>query len=231
MKQLFFYILFGLLLTSCTALRQAVRPSEKITSSATASAEPEFVEGIEIRPDGSPAETNAKSNGKTSAQNFSIKNTAAFSSPLENYSLSQFKYAIKLDVPVELLQNRSLYDFIEKWWGTRYRMGGTTSKGIDCSAFAQTLLLSVFSFQLPRTTREQYKIVQHISEPLLKEGDLVFFSTVRRGVSHVGVYLHNNKFVHASTSSGVMISDLNDSYWGKRYIGAGRVITTALLKP
>lgn len=213
----------GLLFASCSSLKKVFQPKENQPAAATK--QPKFIEGIEIKP------AQEKSTGKTSAQNFSIKNTAAFSSPLENYSLNQFKYAIKLDVPVEILQNKFLYDFIEEWWGTRYRLGGTTTKGIDCSAFVQTLLLSVFSFQLPRTTREQYKTVQQISESLLKEGDLVFFSTVRKGVSHVGVYLHNNKFVHASTSGGVMISDLSETYWSNRYLGAGRVLTATLPKP
>jgi lipoprotein Spr len=108
--------------------------------------------------------------------------------------------------------------------GTRYRLGGTTKDGIDCSALMQTLFSSLYGVTLPRTAREQYKFSQRISRTELKEGDLVFFNTIG-GVSHVGMYLQNNKFVHASTN-GVTISDLYDEYWSRKFIGVGRVDTT-----
>jgi lipoprotein Spr len=75
---------------------------------------------------------------------------------------------------------------------------------------------------LPRTAREQYKASERISRTELKEGDLVFFNT-RGGVSHVGIYLQNNKFIHASVSNGVVVSDMFDAYYLKRYVGAGRM--------
>ncbi|HEY8398082.1 MAG TPA: NlpC/P60 family protein, partial [Flavihumibacter sp.] len=112
--------------------------------------------------------------------------------------------------------------FIEEWWGTRYRYGGNTKQGIDCSAFTCNLASSVFGKQLPRTARQQFDAAQKIPAEYLQEGDLVFFNT-RGGISHVGVYLRNNKFVHASTSGGVMISDLNEEYFRKRFVGAGRL--------
>jgi lipoprotein Spr len=101
-------------------------------------------------------------------------------------------------------------------------MGGTTKKGIDCSAFSGTLLSSVYSFDVPRTAREQYKICQIINQDELMAGDLVFFNT-RGGVSHVGVYLTDNNFVHSSSSQGVMISSLTDNYYAKKFISGGRV--------
>ncbi|MBM3440431.1 MAG: hypothetical protein FJX94_06175, partial [Bacteroidetes bacterium] len=144
---------------------------------------------------------------------------------MDGYSPLQFKYAMRMDVPVENVDHLPLYNFIEEWWGAPYRLGGSTRTGIDCSAFVQTLMLGVFSLQLPRTSREQKTFAQQIDDTERKEGDLVFFSTSRSGaITHVGIYLHNNKFVHASTSSGVMISDLTDDYWSKRYRGAGRVM-------
>jgi lipoprotein Spr len=76
---------------------------------------------------------------------------------------------------------------------------------------------------LPRTAQDQYNSCDKVVVEDLKEGDLVFFKTYSRGVSHVGIYIANNKFVHASSSEGVTISDLNDAYWQPRYIGAGRV--------
>ena len=142
------------------------------------------------------------------------------SAKIENASKIQIKYALLLDTEVEQLQNTTLYAGIDEWLGTRYRLGGTTKDGIDCSAFVQILYITQFGINIPRTAREQYDVTQRISRTDLKEGDLVFFNT-QGGVSHVGMYLQNNKFVHAS-SSGVTISDLFDPYWERRFIGVGR---------
>jgi lipoprotein Spr len=139
---------------------------------------------------------------------------------VENASKLQIKYALLLDIEIEQIQNVNLYAGIDEWWGTKYRLGGTTKSGIDCSAFVQLLYVTQYGINLPRTAREQYDATQRISRTNLKEGDLVFFNT-QGGVSHVGIYLQNNKFVHAS-SSGVTISDLFDEYWERRFIGVGR---------
>ncbi|MGV3657857.1 MAG: C40 family peptidase [Chitinophagaceae bacterium] len=141
---------------------------------------------------------------------------------VEKASALQLKYSILLDTEVEQVQNASLFEAIDEWYGTRYRYGGTTKNGIDCSAFVQVMFSTVLGIALPRTAREQYGATRRIQEDEeLMEGDLVFFNTTG-GVSHVGVYLQNNKFVHAATSGGVMISDLDEAYWSKRFIGAGR---------
>ncbi len=145
-----------------------------------------------------------------------------FTGTIETSTWLQFKYALLTDVPVEALGNASLLNYMEEWYGTPYRYGGATKKGIDCSAFSAGLLAAVFNIVLPRTAREQFETTDRIEKYELHEGDLVFFNT-RGGISHVGVYLLNNKFVHASLSSGVMISDLGEDYFVKRYIGAGRV--------
>jgi cell wall-associated NlpC family hydrolase len=76
---------------------------------------------------------------------------------------------------------------------------------------------------ISRTCREQYADTRRIKKSQLQEGDLVFFKTRGKSISHVGIYLRNNKFIHASTSSGVMISDLNEDYFDARYAGAGRI--------
>lgn len=141
---------------------------------------------------------------------------------IETLSSTQFKYAMMMDVDVEELTNKDLYRFIDDWYGTHYRMGGTTKKGIDCSAFSGTLMSSIYTFSVPRTAREQYKICERLDKENLMTGDLVFFNT-RGGVSHVGVFLANNRFVHASSSKGITISNLNDSYYSKRFISGGRI--------
>lgn len=133
----------------------------------------------------------------------------------------QFKYSILLNTEVERLENLDLYKVIDEWLGTPYKIGGMTQRGIDCSGLSRNLAFGAFKIDLPRTAREQKAACVSISNEELKEGDLVFFNT-RGGVSHVGMYLHNNKFVHASTSYGVIISDLSESYWNRRYLGAGR---------
>lgn len=145
-----------------------------------------------------------------------------FSGTIETSSWLQFKYALLTDVPVEALDNMNLLTYMEDWYGTPYHYGGSTKKGIDCSAFSSGLMAAVFNILLPRTAREQYETTDRIEKYELHEGDLVFFNT-HGGISHVGIYLINNKFVHASVTSGVMISDLGESYFVKRYIGAGRV--------
>jgi lipoprotein Spr len=137
-------------------------------------------------------------------------------------TMEQFRYAILLNTEVEYLSNKELYRLIHAWWGTPYKIGGMTQRGVDCSAFVQTVMAGSYELALPRTAKEQKEMATPLERNELREGDLVFFNT-RGGVSHVGIYLHNNKFVHASTSGGVTISDLGEAYWAKRYLGAGRV--------
>ena len=131
------------------------------------------------------------------------------------------KYATILDIEVEKLTNRKLIDYVHQWWGTPYRIGGTSKTGIDCSGFVRGLVSDTYGLDLPRSSREQAHYCKRIGKTEVKEGDLVFFSSGRH-ISHVGMYLANNKFVHASTSMGVIISDLDEPYWKRRYLYAGR---------
>lgn len=151
---------------------------------------------------------------------------SSFEMTLETFLPFQFKYAIMLNESVEKVTNVALYKTIDEWYGTRYRYGGTSHRGIDCSAFMQVLSQYSFGWMLPRTAREQYASLTRISQDELKEGDLVFFNTTG-GISHVGMYLQNGKFIHSSTSQGVAISSLDDKYWKARFVGARRALQQA----
>ncbi|HET8807983.1 MAG TPA: NlpC/P60 family protein [Methylophaga sp.] len=106
-----------------------------------------------------------------------------------------------------------LYQQYEKWYGTPYRIGGNSRSGIDCSGFVQATYRDLFGINLPRTTSQQFRSGPHVNRADLQPGDLVFFRHGR----HVGIYLENQKFLHASTSNGVMISDIRNPYWTRHY--------------
>lgn len=127
-----------------------------------------------------------------------------------------------LNVNESQLKNKSLYHFIVDWYGTPYKFGGNNQNGIDCSGFTNILFNEIYNIQLPRISRDIAEKVKRKYTKDLKEGDLVFFSFGNSGVvNHVGVYLHNNHFVHASTSRGVIISNLSEPYYGDFLVKCG----------
>ncbi len=123
----------------------------------------------------------------------------------------------------ELRVKKDLKKEINDWIGTPYKYGGTNKSGVDCSGLVNAIFLEVYDIKLPRTSKSIYTACEHIKMKDLQEGDLVFFDYNGKGVSHVGIYLNNNKYVHASASQGVVISDLENEFVKKRIVGAGRV--------
>lgn len=116
-----------------------------------------------------------------------------------------------------------LNNHYQDWKGTPYRLGGDSKFGIDCSAFVQITMQSVYNQSLPRTTAQQQYSGTKISYSELQQGDLVFFKTGKK-VRHVGVYVGGRQFMHASASKGVIISRLDNPYWADAYWHARRVL-------
>lgn len=149
--------------------------------------------------------------------------TDAYKAKSINSGSIKERYASLLNVKQKELDNDKLYRFIDDWIGVPYRNGGMDKKGVDCSGFTFLLEKEVFNKELPRTARSMANEVKRKYENQLEEGDLIFFDFEGQKFSHVGVYLHNNKFVHASTSKGVIISDLKDVWYYKYFTRGGSV--------
>jgi cell wall-associated NlpC family hydrolase len=158
----------------------------------------------------------------TSCKSKKILTDASKAKSVSQGSLTE-RYAALLNVNEKDLVNEELYSFIDSWMGVPHRLGGMDKKGIDCSGFAYLLEKDVYGRSLTRTAKSMAEEVKRKYEQELKEGDLVFFDFEGQKYSHVGVYLHNNKFVHASTSKGVIISDLKDPWYYKYFSRAGSI--------
>lgn len=121
------------------------------------------------------------------------------------------------------LHSRPLYRFITDWAGVKYRLGGLDKRGIDCSGFALLLNKEIYGVNLPRRSADQAGMIKEKNQQQLEEGDLVFFSFGGNGIDHVGIYLNHGFFVHASTTRGVIVDDLNLPAYQHVLIKAGPV--------
>jgi murein DD-endopeptidase / murein LD-carboxypeptidase len=127
-------------------------------------------------------------------------------------------------VTAKNFDQQKMMDAILAWMGTPYELGGNSKSGIDCSGFTQHIFKESAGMDLPRTTETQVKLGSPVSQDELKFGDLIFFNTTGQNPSHVGIYIGDDMFAHASVSFGVTLSSLYSSYYKKRYTEARRVI-------
>lgn len=144
-------------------------------------------------------------------------NLEAISSSLAGF-ISSPEFANSMD------KDEVMYKIIE-YINTPYLWGGTSKRGIDCSAFIQTVFYQALGLALPRTSLEQSGVGEPIEVSDLKFGDLVFFDTMRKGrVTHVGMYLGNGFFAHSGSRTGVAVASLDDEFYSRTYLKARRVI-------
>jgi cell wall-associated NlpC family hydrolase len=233
MKNRFILLLLIIDLYGCNVFRPASRNTDNLSvpannQGATTKSKPVFIQDISTDP---VTNTSTKSGNIIPVKGGPAAGNPVSGKPMshpvgsEDYNQLKFKYSILTNTPFEDLSNLRLLIFMDQWYGVPYHYGGTSREGIDCSAFSSLLLSSVYSeSQLPRMSADQYKATRRIPKKDLQEGDLVFFHTYGKGhrVTHVGVYLYNNRFIHASVA-GVQISDMGEGYYLSHYIGAGRV--------
>jgi len=136
------------------------------------------------------------------------------------------KYSAIMGVDQSDIKNGRLYAFVDQWMGTPYRFGGLDKDGVDCSGLAFLLEQQVYGIAIPRMTSQQVTVIKRKYEDELQEGDLVFFDYDGKQFSHVGIYLQNGYYVHASSSKGVIIVKLHDPYTYKYFSRCGSVIAT-----
>ena len=132
-------------------------------------------------------------------------------------------YASILGVDENKIENVALYSLIDSWYGTSYKYGGSSKNGIDCSNFANIIYQEIYKKSLTGSSASIYNLCKPLSTNDLQEGDLLFFKIEKNTISHIGVYLQNNKFVHATTKAGVRIDDLDQAYYKKYFFKAGRL--------
>ena len=132
------------------------------------------------------------------------------------------QYAQRLGMPISGKENPALIREVALWAGAPYRYGGTTRSGVDCSGFIVTVSRNVYGRELPRSTTGIANATRRVNRRGLRDGDILFFRTKGRKISHAGIYLGNGYFAHASSSRGVVVDQLGSDYWSRRFIRGGR---------
>ncbi len=142
--------------------------------------------------------------------------------PMRHANRSVVVATSKSGIELTEKDNPDLYAAIDTWYGTPYKYGGCTTDGVDCSCFVGNVFKSVYGVTLHRVAADIQKDVKLIGRNQLREGDVVFFTNSNGKVSHVGIYLKDDMFVHSSTSRGVMVSKLSNTYWNSHFYKGGR---------
>ncbi len=143
---------------------------------------------------------------------------------LESISSSLSRFVPSYNEKSSMERDEVMYKVIE-YLNTPYLWGGTSKRGIDCSAFCQTVMYQALGISIPRTSLEQSKVGVDVAPEDLKFGDLVFFDTMNKGrVSHVGIYLEDGYFIHSGSKTGVIVASLNSDFYARTYLKAKRVI-------
>src|ERR1700709_1406034 len=157
------------------------------------------------------------------AQTKTAVSQPAEKAPDEQDGLIKEYFSQIMGVALSTTSNVKLFQFVYDWVGTPYHFGGDSKKGIDCSAFTKELYSKVFNLTIKRNSRDIFSMVSPVRRDELQEGDLVFFKIHSRSISHVGIYLGNNRFAHAS-SKGVAINTLDDGYYSRYFYKGGRLL-------
>ncbi|HEY8367610.1 MAG TPA: C40 family peptidase [Bacteroidia bacterium] len=139
------------------------------------------------------------------------------------------KYAEKWKISIPNTANVKLLQSIDSWIGTPYKYGGRSKSGTDCSGFCLNVYNEVYNIDIERSTVEILNQSKVVKKAELQEGDFVFFKIKSSRVNHVGIYIANGYFAHASSSRGVMISSLNEEYWTKYWHAGGRILNKSKL--
>ncbi len=127
-------------------------------------------------------------------------------------------------VPERGVRSHALEEAVRSYIGVPYAYGGESRDGMDCSGFVRIIYRKVYGVELPRSSADMFRCGRSVGRRSLRPGDLVFFGTSGKGVTHVGIYMGGGKFAHVSRSRGVVISKLGSTYYRWRYIGARRIV-------
>lgn len=162
--------------------------------------------------------------GCGSSRQVSAKRAGSVSAAVSGKGSGASGASQRIDVSGSLpAETRRLLEEARRWMGTSYRYGGSTRSGVDCSGLTSQIFVNALQIKLPRSSAQQSEYCRRIDRSELMEGDLVFFRTGSKGVSHVGMYVGDGRIIHSSTSRGVIVSSLDESYYRRTYHSSGRV--------
>ncbi|MDF1611037.1 MAG: C40 family peptidase [Stygiobacter sp.] len=218
-KEIFYTLCIFLLVVACTPSTSAQRYSNKKQSQSTS----QQTKSKKIISKKSINDSQLKDSIPDSLQEFDEAPPQESTIDRKQF-IANYKNYINPDVPLGFREEILLQ--VIKFLDSPYKYGGNTEDGIDCSGFTRQIFLNALNIELPRSAREQFNVGEQIEKEDLSFGDLVFFNTQRRSnPGHVGIYIGDNQFIHASRTLGVTISSLDETYYKKRYVGARRIDT------